>query len=103
MREAFAHYLGTALRLGENECALQNRLNEIADAFRAPWGIRRVELPCRLDIPRDDGDVARCSLIAGSPNVGMRGVGFLQQRAEEAGVVRQIAAQNPGTEIDVAE
>jgi predicted XRE-type DNA-binding protein len=49
MREALAHDLGALLCLGEDECALQNGLDEIANAFGAPRRIRRVELLRGLD------------------------------------------------------
>ena len=103
MRQIFAHDVGALLCLGENECALQNRLDEVADTFRTPRRIRRIELFRSLNILREERDMGRHALVAGSPNVGMRGIGFLHQRPEQAGIVRQLAAQNFSAEIDVAE
>ena len=47
--------------------------------------------------------MGRRALVAGGANVGMGGMGFLQQRAEVAGVVGRLAAQDLTAEIDVAE
>src|SRR5208337_3073434 len=103
MRETFAHDLRTLLCLGEDECALQNRLDEVADAFGAPWRIGRVELFCGGNIARNNRNMRGHPLVAGGADIGMRGVGFLNQRAKETGVVRQIALQNLATKIDIAE
>jgi hypothetical protein len=70
MREALACHLGALLCLGEDERALQNRLNEIADARRAPRRIRRIEPLCGFDVARQDGDVPRQDLVAGGADVG---------------------------------
>src|SRR5208283_1972515 len=64
MRETLAHHLGALLRLGEDECALQDRLDEIADACRAPRRIGRVEPLRGLDVARQNGDMRRQAPVA---------------------------------------
>ena len=103
MRETLAHDLGALLCLGEDERALQNRLNEIADAFGAPWGVRRIKQLGGFNIAGDDCNVCGHALVASGANLRMRRVGFLHERAKQTGVVGQVAPQNLRPKIDVAE
>ena len=103
MRETFAHDLGALLCLGEDECALQNRLNEIADAFRAPRRIGRITLFGGLKVARQHFDMFRHAAIARRPDVRMRGIDFLDQRAHQAGVLGDLALQHRCAELDIAE
>ena len=103
MREAVARDLGALRRLGVDERALQDRLDEIADAFGGPGRLRRIAALGGFDVGDQHGDVRRHALLAGGANVGVGRVGLLHQRAEQAGVVGQFALQDLGAEIDVAE
>ena len=103
MRETFARDLGALLRLREYERALQNRLDKIADALRAPRCVRSVEPLGGFDISRQFGDMGGQGIVTGDTNVGVCRVGFLNQRAEQTCVIRQFALQYLAAKIDVAE
>jgi hypothetical protein len=103
VRETFARDLGALLHLREYECALQDRLDKIADSLRAPGRIRRIEPLCVFDISRQFGDMGGQGVVTGSTNVGVCRVGFLNQRAEQTRVIWQFALQNLAAKIDVAE
>ncbi len=103
MRETLAHDLGALLCLGEDDRALQNRLNEIADAFGAPWRLRRIKPLGGFNIAGDDCNVFGHAFVAGGANLRMRRVGLLHEHAKQTGVVGQVALQNLHPKIDVAE
>ncbi len=65
MGEALPRDLGTLFRLGEDERALQNGLNEIADAFRSPRRVRRVKPLRGFDVAGRDGDVGGQGVVTG--------------------------------------
>src|ERR1700689_2131113 len=102
MREALPSDFGTLLSLGENERALHDRLDEHAEAFGAPGRIRRIKTLRSFDIAGERVVVRRKAPLAGLADVGMGRVRLLEQRAEKARVVRQVAAQDADAKIDIA-
>src|SRR5712691_8956037 len=84
MMEAVGGNLGSALRLGEDEGALDYRLDVERETFRVPGRVRRVAaLGCGDDL----GYLLRVRAemgVARTAERRVRVVGFLDHRAEEA-------------------
>jgi 3'-5' exonuclease len=91
------------LRLGENEGALEHALHEITDALGGPGSGLRVALFCGRKIASQFRHVLGQHALARRAQIGMGGIDFLHRRAEEAGVLRNRAAQHCDAQIDVAE
>ena len=89
--------------LGEDEGALQDGLDEIANAFGGPECVGGVEIFGGLDVAGEDFDVRGEGVLAGGAEVGVSGVGLLDKGAEQAGVVGQLAGEDGGAEVEVAE
>src|SRR5580698_1511850 len=103
MIEVLAHDLGTFLGLRKHEGALQNRLNEVTHGLGAPSSFWRIELLGRFEVRNECGDVPGQSAITGSPDVGVRGIRFLHQCSEQAGVVLQLADQYRASKLEIAD
>ena len=95
--------LRVLLRFGEDEAALQHALYEIADARRFPRRVGRVKLLRRGKIAGQHRDVVGQHAVAGRAQRRVRCVNFLHRRADQAGVLRNLAAQHGDAQIDVAE
>ena len=103
MSEVVANHLRIPLGLGEDEGALQNGLNEGSDAFGGPGQVGCVEVFRGLDVAGERGDVRLERLFAGFADIGMSGVGLLDQGAEQASVVSEFAGEDGRAEVQVAE
>ena len=89
--------------LGQDEGALEHRLDMEREAPCAPRRIRRV---AALGFGDDLGNLRRVRAdvrVARGPNVGVRVVGLLDHRAEQAGELRQRALQDRDAEIHVTQ
>ena len=89
--------------LGQDEGALEHRLDMEREALRAPRRIRRVSA---LGFGDDLGHLCRVRAdvrVARGANVGVRVVGLLDHRAEQASEVRQRALQDRDAEIHVTQ
>ena len=69
MGEALASDLGTLFGLGENEGALQDRLDEHTQALRAPGRFGRIEALGGFDIASERGDGAEGCVLRASDGV----------------------------------
>ena len=88
MFEVLSDNLRTLSGFGENERVLQHRLDEIADTFRAPDGVRHMAFPRCFDVARQLGDMLGHAAIAGGTDRRVGGVSLLHQGAEQTGVIR---------------
>jgi hypothetical protein len=101
--DGFAGNLRALGGLGEDEGALKDRLDEVADAFGGPGCVGGVEILGGLDVSSEGFNVRGERVLAGGADVGVGRVGLLDKGAEQAGVVGQFAGENSGAEFEVAE
>jgi hypothetical protein len=101
--DRFARNLRTLGGLGEDERALEDGLDEIADALGGPGRVGRIEVFGGLGVAGESFDMGGEGVFAGGAKVRVGGVGLLDEGAEQAGVVGQLAGEDGGAEVEVAE
>ena len=87
--------------LGENKAALKNRLGMPGETFGSPVHDDPTLLSGGFDVRFKRGCMAEDALRASIPDRGGGVVNLLRHRADEAGVFKSLAADDPLSEIEV--
>jgi hypothetical protein len=103
MAEALGCDVGAALRLGEDEGALDHRLRVQSKAFRGPICGHAIFSHRFADIGFERLGVSADAAFARGPNLRVCVIDFLNDRSGEASEVGQAAGQNCLAEVDIGE